>query len=66
MAPKRKPTKFDRIVQLVSDASLSIGFAKGSGLGAVLLAIIAILVVLYTNGAIEGFRPFGRGGESPE
>jgi len=60
MASKRKPTKFDRIVALVSDATLSFGIAKGSGLGAFLLAAIVILMLFQSTDAIEGLRSFFR------
>ncbi|MCB1358853.1 MAG: hypothetical protein KDK53_20920 [Maritimibacter sp.] len=56
MTSKRKPSNFERIIQLVSDASLSFGFAKGTGLGAVLLAIIALIVLIQGNGSLDGFR----------
>ena len=42
----------DYAFQLLSEASLSIGFVHGSGLGAVLLALIAIIFIRS--------RPFSR------
>lgn len=53
MTLKRKSTKFDKIIGLISDSTLSIGFAKGSGLGAILLAVIVILLLFQTDGAID-------------
>ncbi len=35
-----------RLVELVAEAELSLGFARGSGLGALLLAFVACVFIL--------------------
>lgn len=45
--PNETITKIiDYSFQLIADANLSIGFVQGTGLGAVLLAVIAISFIL--------------------
>ncbi len=45
--PQDPPNTFlEFLYQLISDADLSIGFLKGSGLGAVLLAFVTIVLIV--------------------
>ncbi len=37
---------FDQLIQLIADGSLDFGFIKGVGLGAPLLAVVAIVFLL--------------------
>lgn len=46
MTKEAPQTFYEQLYQLIADAGLSLGFFSGQGLGAVLLAIIAIVLIL--------------------
>lgn len=44
----------DKVVDLISNAKLSLGIANGQGLGALLLTIIAVLIIVWKRSRVFG------------
>jgi hypothetical protein len=68
MLQEEPPSHFNDLYQLVADANLSMGLFQGTGLGAVLLALIAIAFIRsrpFSSSRLSDLVRAWRGGGRP-
>ena len=54
MPPSPGVSPFEQFIKLCGDAELSLGFAHGTGLGAILLALISLAFILTRKISFRG------------